>query len=300
MKTVKNITLFMSLLLPYLLSGQQYCSYELRAIDAYQANDFVLAKSYIDSALIICENKNTNSYYWHVKGFIEKDIYLKVDSSNINSPNRDLAIAAFIKSIELDTITKEFESANRKALAFLGSTYNNDAAGLMDTINFEQAMLFYSKYKNVYKVAKPSFNFKQKDLEYNNSLAHVLYLKYDNNPNKNVSYLNRAIASYNNSLAIDSLNYSANYNLGIMYHNLGVSVIKNMDDEISFEALISSQENAVSQFVRALPFLKRAYLLQPKVQNNLTALAAVYISLNDYESSNLYLEELNELKESDE
>ena len=300
MKTVKNITLFMSLLLPYLLSGQQYCSYELRAIDAYQANDFVLAKSYIDSALIICENKNTNSYYWHVKGFIEKDIYLKVDSSNINSPNRDLAIAAFIKSIELDTITKEFESANRKALAFLGSTYNNDAAGLMDTINLEQAMLFYSKYKNVYKVAKPSFNFKQKDLEYNNSLAHVLYLKYDNNPNKNVSYLNRAIASYNKSLAIDSLNYSANYNLGIMYHNLGVSVIKNMDDEISFEALISSQENAVSQFVRALPFLKRAYLLQPKVQNNLTALAAVYISLNDYESSNLYLEELNELKESDE
>ena len=149
-------------------------------------------------------------------------------------------------------------------------------------------------------MAKPSFSFKQKDLEYNNSLAHILYLKYDNNPNKNVSYLNRAIASYNNSLAIDSLNYSANYNLGIMYHNLGVSVIKNMDDEISFEALISSQENAVSQFVRALPFLKRAYLLQPKVQNNLTALAAVYISLNDYESSNLYLEELNELKESDE
>ena len=38
--------------------------------------------------------------------------------------------------------------------------------------------------------------------------------------------------------------------------------------------------------------------IKPDVENNLTALAAVYISLHDYEKSNMYLEKLNKLKQT--
>jgi tetratricopeptide (TPR) repeat protein len=282
------------------MMGQQFCTYQYKAIEAYQAKDYVLAKNYIDSALLICDEKVNDSYTWHVKGFIEKEIYQKDKFANIDCPNREIAIEAFLKSLELDTIDHEFTDANRKALAFLGSTYNNDAARFMDTINYKKATEYYMNYKRVYKIAKPDFNFTEKELEYNNSLAHILFSIYDNNTELNKSFLDEAIKYYFESLKNDSMNYSANYNLGIIYHNLGVSVIKNMDDEISFEALISSQESAVEHFVKALPHLKRAYLIQPEVENNLTALAAVYISLNDRESSNIYLDQLNVLKDYNE
>jgi len=300
MKIAHHISCFLSLLLSIPVMGQQFCVYESKALDAYQSQDYISAKNYIDSALIICKEKRASAYTWHVKGFIEKQLFQKTKYEGDDSKNRKESIDAFLKSLELDTATFELQNANRKALAFLGSTYNNDAARFMDTINYKKAIICYKKYKEVYRVAKPDFNFTQKELEYNNSLAHILFSIYDNNTKLNSSFLDESFKYYLASLKIDSMNYSANYNLGITYHNLGVSYIENMDDEISFESLISSQEKAVKYFVKALPYLKRAYLLQPTVENNLTALAAVYISLHDYESSSLYLDELNVLKGKDE
>ena len=300
MKIVNHISCLLSLMLSLPIIGQQFCTYEYKALDAYQSQDYVGAKNYIDSALIVCIQKNNSAYTWHVKGFIEKELFQKEKFENVDCPNREFAIEAFLKSLELDTVTYELQLANRKALAFLGSTYNNDAARFMDTINYKKAINYYQNYKRVYQIAKPDFDFTEKELQYTNSLAHILFSIYDNNTKSNTSYLDEAIKYYFESLKTDSMNYSANYNLGIIYHNLGVSVIKNLDDEISFEALISSQERAVEYFVKALPHLKKAYLIQPDVENNLTALAAVYISLHDYESSSLYLDELNVLKETDE
>ena len=300
MKIVGYISYLLCIMLSLPIMGQQFCTYEYKALDAYQSQDYEGAKNYIDSALIICIEKQNSAYTWHVKGFIEKELFQKDKFGNVDSPNREIAIESFLKSIELDTITHELQGANRKALAFLGSTYNNDAARFMDTINYKKAIEYYKRYKQVYSIAKPDFDFTEKELEYNNSLAHILFSIYDNNTKVNKSYLDESINYYFESLKTDSMNYSANYNLGIIYHNLGVSVIKNMDDEISFEALISSQERAVKYFVKALPHLKKAYLIQPNVENNLTALAAVYISLHDYESSSLYLDELNILKDTEE
>ena len=281
------------------VNAQQFCTFESKALVAYKAKNYLLAEKYLDSAFSTCQQIPTDPYAWHVKAFTEKNIYRIIEKQNYNSPYREKAIASFLKAIKLDSANKEFEKENRQSLAFLGSTYINDVAALMDTINFNKAIYFYKKYKETYRLARPNFNFNEQEIQFNNSLAGIYEEKFDNNPIRFSEYIDKSIALYGQSLQMDSLNYSANYNLGIIYHNHGVSVIKNMDNEISLEALVKSQETAVEYFTKALPFLKKAYFIQPDVENNLTALAAVYISLHDYEKSNMYLEQLNKLKELD-
>ena len=104
-------------------------------------------------------------------------------------------------------------------------TYINDVAALMDTINFNKAIYFYKKYKETYRLARPNFNFNEQEIQFNNSLAGIYEEKFDNNPIRFSEYIDKSIALYGQSLKMDSLNYSANYNLGIIYHNHGVSVI---------------------------------------------------------------------------
>jgi tetratricopeptide (TPR) repeat protein len=297
MKRLVYIAFLFSLVLPGSFSGQQFCTYQVKALEAYQNSEYLIAEKYLDSAFVNCSQIIDDAYSWHIKGFIEKEIYQKVENKDYNSKYREKAIESIKKSVFLDSVDRELEKQNKQVLAYLGATYINDVAALMDTINFKKAIVFYEKYKETYISAKPNFNFNEQEIQYNNSLAGIFEEKFDNNPVLYSEYIDKSISLYKKSLAMDSLNYSANYNLGIIYHNNGVSVIKNMDNEISFEALINSQEKAVEYFTMALPFLKKAYFIQPDVENNLTALAAVYISLHDYESSNMYLEQLNKLKE---
>tara|TARA_Y100001968_G_C19453420_1_gene770342 strand:+ start:3394 stop:4308 length:915 start_codon:yes stop_codon:yes gene_type:complete len=302
MKRLAYIAFLFSLVFQSNIKGQQFCTYQYKALDAYIAKDYLTAEKYLDTAFSKCDQVPQKAYSWHIKGFIEKDIYRIIDKKDYNSKYREKAIESILKSLALDSVEQDLEEKavqqNRQVLAYLGSTYLNDVASLMDTINFKKAIAFYSKYKTTYRAAKPNFNFNEQEIQYNNSLAGIYEEKFDNNPVLYSDYIDKSVDLYMQSLAMDSLNYSANYNLGIIYHNHGVSVIKNMDNEISLEALVNSQETAVEYFTKALPFLKKAYYIKPDVENNLTALAAVYISLHDYEKSNMYLEQLNKLKQT--
>ena len=117
-----------------------------------------------------------------------------------------------MKSLALDSVEQELEEKavqqNRQVLAYLGSTYLNDVASLMDTINFKKAIAFYSKYKSTYRAAKPNFNFNEQEIQYNNSLAGIYEEKFDNNPVLYSDYIDKSVDLYMHSLAMDSLNYS--------------------------------------------------------------------------------------------
>ena len=87
------------------------------------------------------------------------------------------------------------------------------------------------------------------------------------------------------------------YDLGILYHNLGVDIILNdLEVDADLEKVIIMQEKAIGYFSDALPFLKKIYMVKPTDRQIVQGIAAVYFSLNDMEQHVKYMDVLRDLK----
>jgi len=294
MKLFKYILTIIVLAATTMASGQgKYCQYHNHAIRAYQDKDFAKAKELIDSALNMCPSLQEDSYVWHVKGFICKDLYFSSEKGDINSPSRELAIESFMKSFELDEKGEYLEN-NRKAIKKLAGTYSNNAAGLLDTNNFAKAIILYSKYKNVIKIITPDYDFTSKDINFNNVLAAVYKEQYENNRTLNREYLDKSMEMYSKTLKLDSMNFNANYNLGVIYYNIGVGYILSVDDFIDdLEKLIESQEKMTQFCKKALPYLQRAHQVK-ETREIIEGFRGIYKNLNEHEKMLFYEQKLNE------
>ena len=87
MKRLVYIAFLFSLVLPGSFSGQQFCTYQVKALDAYQNSEYLVAEKYLDSAFVNCNQIVDDAYSWHIKGFIEKEIYQKVENKDYNYTN---------------------------------------------------------------------------------------------------------------------------------------------------------------------------------------------------------------------
>ena len=93
---------------------------------------------------------------------------------------------------------------------------------------------------------------------------------------------------------MNSNQYTPNYDLGILYHNLGVDIIlEELDIDADLEMVILMQEQAVQYFSKSLPFLQTVYKMKPEETSIVQGIAAVYYSLNDMEK---HVEYMNILK----
>jgi len=283
------------------LGQNKYCLYEDYAIKAYQDKDYLIAKGYIDTAITLCPDLLVNAYAWHIKGFIYQSLYYETDNKNSNSIYRDPAVEAFKRSLELDTLSREFESMNKKAIGKLAKSYYNDAAVRIDTNNYLKAIEYYDLYKSTYVFGYPDYDFNQRDVVFYNVMGVVYEQKYYNNTKAFESFIFKSVESYEKTLVIDSLNYDANQAIGFIYHNLGVEMILNdLDDEGDLEMMMLYQEKSVEYFTKALPYLKKAYVLKPNSEDVVRGMAAVYLSLHEYERYELYMDVLEDLQNTEE
>ena len=85
------------------------------------------------------------------------------------------------------------------------------------------------------KLADPSFNIKEKEIEYFLLVASTYGLLYNQSDYKLVEYLDKAKETYNKVIKTDPDNLLANYNMGIIFYNQAVRIIKNL--EISLDIL---------------------------------------------------------------
>ena len=108
-------------------------------------------------------------------------------------------------------------------------------------------------------------------------------------------YYGKTIDLYNEILDIDSNNVSANYNMGILYYNQGVDIVNNMDYSLDLEQLNEVQDRIIVLFKKSLPYMLKAYELDPKRRETLIGLQGIYFSLNDIEKSEKYKQELESL-----
>jgi hypothetical protein len=255
--------------------------------------DLDSAKIMIDLALTDVKIQK-DAEAWYVRGFVYKSLFNQNERLNKKSLLRLEALSSFKKSIEIDT-TPENIQENNKNIKYLATTLYNDAASSLDTIDYKIAIENFAIFKKYYALVDPSVeNIKQKDIDFSLAIASV-YTKFFEANRTRVEFLNLAKAEYNKVLLLDANNIPANYNMGILYYNQAVNLINQSDYDLDIVALGDLQDNSILLFKQSLPFMEKAYALDPKRKETLLGLSGIYFSLNQKEKSDEFKQKFEEI-----
>jgi hypothetical protein len=277
----------------------EYCPEMQLLLQKFKQKDYAGSKLYLDTVTKKCPDRKLDAYYWHISGFVHMNVFKNIDNKSPISKSREIAVESFLKSKKLDLKAKYLENTS-KALKYLSNTFYNDAILIlqnMDTLHFDEINSFYYRYKDITKAITPNYNFDQKDIEMNYGLGMLYKAKYENNKKAYRHFMDSSINCFNRAITLNPLHYSSNYNLGIIYHNLGVDIIlDDLEIDADLEKVIIMQEKAIGYFSQALPYLKKVYEMEPTDKAIIQGIAAVYYSLNDMEK---HVEFMNVLKDLD-
>lgn len=281
------------------LASPGFAQFDLvsRALGALQANKLAEAKEYIDSAYT--QDRHANEVrMWYYRGYIYKDLYKQDRTTPQADGYRKESLLSFRKTLDLDE-KKEFTENVRKIITYLTSTLYNDAATALEEGDVDMAIRNYGHYKKVMKEFVPRMDFTGRDIQFKLVLASVYSVYYDESDGTDTLMLDKIKGLYEDVLTLDSNNVSANYNLGILYYNQAVSIIEQMDYDMALVRLYEIQEQCISLFLKALPYMRKAYKLNPQRKETLIGLSGIYFSLNDIERSEAFKEELEKLGGAD-
>lgn len=252
------------------------------------------AKACIDAAVVHPETQ-MDGQAWYIRGFVYKTIYNQNEKANKESKTRMEALISFKKSLSIDT-TSENVQENIKNIKYLATTLYNDAAASLDTIDYKIAVRNFDIFREYYLLVNPSKeNFKQKEIDFANAIATVYTRIYEGDRKGKVDFLNLAKAAYNKALSFDPNNINANYNMGILYYNQAVNLINQSDYDLDIVALNDVQDNSINLFKSSLPFMEKAYSLDPNRRETLLGLSGIYFSLNEKEKSNEFKQKLEQI-----
>lgn len=269
------------------------------ALRAYQNEDLLKAKELIEIA-VGDDNFNGITKIWYFRGYIYKDLFKDSKESKNRKEAFDLreeAIESYMKAVELEPQGDLVEDCFN-SLKYLSSTLYNDAAYSLDSNNFETAQQLFDRYKEIIAMTNPEMDLSKRTIEFNLYMASKYSYLFDNPRSRDVKEEigQKVVETYQKVLDIDSNNISANYNMAIHYYNQGVNIIENMDYEQDFETLFMIQAQVMELFGAALPYMKKAYKLNPFRKETLVGLSGIYYGLNDIETSEMYQEELKKLE----
>jgi hypothetical protein len=250
------------------------------------------AKTYVDSAMTF-QSLTKDPTTWYLRGFIYKDLF---KGENNNNFYRKEAIDAFTYLLEMEHIEKYQEDAIQN-IKYLSTTYYNDAVSALDRGNLENAIQHYKNFSITYPIGEDkTIDLIERDIDFYLAIGS----KFTNLNNRDTTdsdhYFKQAIAQFNKVLEFDDLNLKANYNLGVLYYNKALSMIANLDyDDIDIIAISELEDRSIQLFKIALPYLQRAYQINPYDINTLEGLSGIYFSLRDFEKSNQFKAKVEEL-----
>lgn len=264
------------------------------AIYSLKNNELDKAKQLIDAAIedtLFADKAST----WYYRGTIYKELFKQNESDKKQSPYRIESLDSYKKSLEIES-EGNYVDHSQKSLKYLAQTIYNHSATSFDPVNYSIAISNYELYKEIMKFIEPETNFKEKDIMFNLALATTYGRIAEEDTTKKEEYMNKAKALYEEVLEKDPENISANYNLGIIYYNEGVEIVNNMDYSLDLFELNAVQDRIIELFRSSLPYMLKAYELNPKRKETLIGLQGIYFSLNDIEKSERYKKELEILE----
>ncbi|CAG5086243.1 tetratricopeptide repeat protein [Parvicella tangerina] len=298
MMWIKNISIFILMLTLNLSIFSQdknkYCIYDQVAIEKYGNKEFKDALAYIDTAITMCKELESDPYVYHIKGFICYELYKSEELDDPYSNYRAQAFEAFLKSNELDE-GKEFTSKNTKSLRNICIRIQKNIAQSLDTVNYKEALKLDKLYHQSVERSGVKLDLKEHDITFNNMIGSIFVELYENQKGSREDFVDSAIVYYEKALSIDTLGFDANKNLGYLYHNLSIDIILNMDPEDDILTMYENQEKSSALGLKSLPYLKRAHEQQPKNRDVLYGLAGIYFMLQEKEKSDFYQKLYDEL-----
>jgi tetratricopeptide (TPR) repeat protein len=295
---IKQLKYFLLALLSILsVAGMRAQNPDMLAAYNFEAKKEIdSAKKHIDKALTV-PALNRDPEFWYLRGFIYKDYYKSREAANRNSPARMESMKCFLRSMQLDTAKKSLKD-NKENLKFIASRFYNDAAQALDTNNYQMPIQNFQKFKEIMIQIEPNYPIKSKEIEFTLALATVYNRLYQADWKVRAKYLELAKAAYTLVLNLDPNSLSANYNMGILYYNQAVYLIKGSEYDIDIKAMDAIQDNKFLLFHQSLPLMEKAYELDPKREETLMALSGIYMGLNDFEKSQKFQEELDLMKKN--
>lgn len=290
---LKRLTILMSLLLLVLGVSAQF-NLVGQAATKISEKEYQEAKLLIDKA-IMDSTLASQTRTWYLRGYIYKELF-KTDK-NLGSAHsfRLEAISSYRKALSIDAEKKEYVENIHKTFNYLASTLYNDAAFALDSNDFATAIRHYNLFKELMRDVDPQMNFDDRDVQFYLVLGSAYNKMYEESKVKSSKTYKAIEETYLKVLAIDSNNLSGNYNLGIFYYNEAVHIIDTMDYAAPLDSLILKQEICIGLFLKALPYMKKAYALNPQRRETLIGLSGIYFSLNNVEKSREYEQQLEEI-----
>ncbi|MDP3558698.1 MAG: hypothetical protein Q8T03_15095 [Bacteroidota bacterium] len=264
-----------------------------RAQQLLQAKNADLAKLAIDSVILHPETKG-DFVSWTTRAYIYFEIYKRNDKQKLYSPLRDTIISSLIISNSLKP-DETFTINNKKLLSNIAAGYFNlSKVLLMDSLNYKNSALAYSKFKEIFVLTEPGTNFNSRDIEYNLAVGS-LYSDVFNKDNKNTEAQEIAKLTLLKVLDIQPENPSANINLGIMYYNQAVNLGKGLDYGADFSQIDVVQENIIKLAKQAEQFIIKVYKVDNKNLKAVEGLHSIYKMLNNKPKEDEFKKKCKEL-----
>jgi len=106
----------------------------------------------------------------------------------------------------------------------------------------------------------------------------------------------KAESDYLQSLNIKPESFGSNYNLGALYFNKGVELKNKANDSDNDKVYKKLNAKATAMFDVSLPYLEKAFNLEPKDENTLLSLKQLYYLKGDYKKSEEMKKNIAEIK----
>lgn len=264
-----------------------------KAIEFYGAKKLDSAKVLINEAV---QNPETSKDYnaWMMRGVIYKDIYKANEMSNVASPSRDSATVSFIQALQLDPENKNPQKELvLKSLNYLAALYHNDINKTLDTVNYQQSLINFDKHKAIKKIIDPAFNEQKYNYDVYATIGSMFEKGFEQTMSKNL--LDYANYYLQKAYEINSNTDFINKNIGVLYYNQAVDIIKKMDYDVPLDKLPTYQDESIAFGKKALPYLIKANELNPSDKAVVEGLAGIYYLLNDSEKYNEYKKKFEEM-----
>jgi len=278
----------------------------MEAMECYQKKDFACAKNKIDEVVIHPDTKDEPAA-WTLKAYVYFQLFKNQEVNNRYSKYRQESIKSLEKSESLSP-DPDVKEQNKKLLKVIAETfYNQIKVFLYDSLNYNACIELYNNYKNIYKTYDPNIDFKNKDMEFYLSVGgqFVSTMKqlFDSGKDIDESTFNKytevAKVSFNKVLELDPNNVSAFEGLAFTYYNQGAHIIKTMSFDIPIEQIDQMQDKSVQYLKQALPYMQKAYELNPNDPKIVEGLAGIYYALHDNEKHAEYMKKLEKLKKGE-
>ena len=263
-----------------------------KALELFQAKKLDSAKVLIDEAI-----QNPESFKdfqaWMVRGFIYKDLYKANESKSPASSLRDSSAVSLVQALQLDPNgTNPSKSNVLQGLKYIAASYHNDINRTLDTVGYKQSLINADKHKVIMKLIDLAFNEKKYNYEVYSTIGSMFEKWYEKTSSKNIldmakTYLLKAFE------IIDSTAF-INKNLGVLYYNQAVDIIKKMGYDVPLDQLPVYQDKSIKLGQQALPYLLKAHQIDAKDCSVIEGLMGIYYLLNDTEKYNEYKRKFEE------